>query len=1022
VAASGYGDLPLAFEPNAGRYHRSVAFAAQTSRGSAFLTDRGLVLSAPAGRAHAAAVAIEPIGADLRHAVGAHRLPGVVNDLRGDDRSQWVRDIPTFARVRYSGAYPGIALEAHGTGRSLEYDFRIAPRADPARIRLAVRAADSLRLNASGDLVIRSGQARFVQHAPVAYQPAAGGRRAVDARFTVDGRRVGFALGPYDTHRPLVIDPLVLSYSTYLGGNSFDEGTAIVVDSSGSAYVTGQTDSTDFNTLNPIEGDSTGIDVFVSKLNPAGNGLVYSTYLGGSGFDSGQAIALGPSNTAYVGGFTDSTDFDQLGAIEGDSPMRDAFIAKLNAAGNALVYSTYLGGNDLDTVQGIAVDSTGSAFVAGPTDSTDFNTVGPIETNSTSTDVFVSKLNPAGSALTYSTYVGGAGQDFGTGIAIDGSGSAYVVGSTTSTDYDTVNPIEGNQPDTDAFVSKLNAGGSALTYSTYLGGSAGDFANGVDVDASGSAYLTGTTLSNDFNTVNPIPGSPGGVTQDAFVSKLNPAGSALSYSTYLGGNGVDSGADVDVDSSGAAYVGGSTASTDYETLGALPGHSGLSGTFDGFVSKLVPAGNALGYSTYVGGDGFDDVEGVAVGPADVPYFSGASDSTDFDTVNPIEGHSTSFDAVIFKLTTALPDTSITGGPPAAGTTADSTPTLTFTSPTPTTDFECRFDGGAFASCSGPGGAHTPIAPLAEGGHLFEVRAVDVFGGDASPASRVFTVDTVPPDTSLDSGPSAGSTTDDSTPTFSFSSNEAGTTFQCRYDSAGFGACSGPGAADTPASPLGGGSHTFQVRAVDTVGNRDFSPASSTFTVSAGLADTVPPDTAIDSGPSPGSTTGDSTPTFGFSSNESGASFECRYDSDPFASCSGPGATHTPGGALPDGAHAFSVRAIDGAGNRDFTPATSAFTVKTEGGPPTDTDPPQTTIDKAPKRSTKTAAKIAFSSSEAASSFQCKLDKAGFAPCTSPFKAAGLKPGKHAFAVFAIDPAGNPDSSPATASWKVKPKK
>ena len=358
-----------------------------------------------------------------------------------------------------------------------------------------------------------------------------------------------------------------------------------------------------------------------------------------------------------------------------------------------------------------------------------------------------------------------------------------------------------------------------------------------------------------------------------------------------------------------------------------------------------------------------------------------------------------------------PQTQIDSGP--SGPTADFTPTFTFSSSDAGSTFQCRIDSAAFAACSGSG-THT-AGTTGNGPHTFQVRATDPAGNvDLTAASRSFSVDTNHPDTTIVSGPSGP--TADSTPSFSFSSDEPDSTFQCRFDAAAFAACTGPLAVHTAAT-LPDGPHTFQVRAIDAAGNQDVSPPTRAFTV-----DTNPPETEILTGPSGTGT--DDTPTFTFSSPEGGANFECRVDGAPFGPCSGglePEHTAEP---LAEGGHTFEVRATDAAGNVDATPASRGFTVDLPEPP--DTLAPQTTLTKTPKskvRSKRAKAKVSFSfeASEAGSTFECSLDGAGFSLCSSPFAAKARK-GRHTFAVRARDAAGNADRSAAEFAFTVKKKK
>ncbi|OGT27859.1 MAG: hypothetical protein A2Z17_01365, partial [Gammaproteobacteria bacterium RBG_16_66_13] len=444
-----------------------------------------------------------------------------------------------------------------------------------------------------------------------------------------------------------------LVYSTFLGGSAFDEGVGIAVDGSGNAYVTGATFSSDFptaNALQPAFGGGRG-DVFVTKVNADGSALAYSTYLGGSGGETtfgGEGvggIAVDGSGNAYVTGLTDSADFPTANALQ---PVKltgreTAFVTKVNAAGSALVYSTFLGGSTYDQGYGIAVDGSGNAYVTGLAASPDFPTANALQPAfGGGEDAFVTKVNAAGSALVYSTFLGGSSYDRGLGIAVDGSGNAYVTGFTGSTNFPTANAL---QPafggGDDAFVTKVNADGSALAYSTYLGGNAFDRGFGIAVDGSGNAYVTGFTGSTNFPTANALQPAFGGG-DDAFVTKVNADGSALAYSTYLGGNAFDRGFGIAVDGSGNAYVTGLAASPDFPTANALqPAFGG--GFADAFVTKVNADGSALVYSTFLGGSGGENLftfglsgGGIAVDGSGNAYVTGSTDSADFTTANALQ--------------------------------------------------------------------------------------------------------------------------------------------------------------------------------------------------------------------------------------------------------------------------------------------------------------------------------------------------------------------------------------------------
>jgi hypothetical protein len=620
------------------------------------------------------------VGHDAKgRVVGLHELPGRSNYFIGNDRTKWRTNVPNYSEVKFQSVYPGIDLVYYGNQSQLEYDLVVAPGADPNQIKLSFAGADGMCVDAAnGDLVLKVGGDEVRLHKPAVFQPAvaralmAGGSEPtalskLDARsgswnresralnpkafsgafVLANNNLVAFRVPGYDPKRALVIDP-VLSYSTYLGGSGYESGQAIAVDGAGNAYVTGDTASADFPTaglLQPSFGSGTS-DAFVAKLNAAGSALVYSTYLGGSFGSWGTGIAVDSFGNAYVAGNTTSTDFptaNPFQAINKAIPTArfTAFIAKLNAAGTALVYSTYLGGSLENWSYGIAVDSSGNAYVTGSTFSDDFPTMVPLQAINKATPktetvtAFVAKLTSTGSALVYSTYLGGSEGESGQGIAVDSFGNAYVTGYTSSSDFPTANPMQASDHgDFDAFVAKLNPAGSALVYSTYLGGSAVDYGYAIAVDSSGNAYVTGRTYSTDFPTANPLQASYGGEL-DAFVAKLNAAGSALVYSTYLGGNRYDEGNSVAVDSSGNAYVTGVTYSTNFPTASPFQANcGGCSSYADAFVAKLNSTGSALVYSTYLGGSAVDYGYAIAVDSSGNAYVTGQTSSTNFPTVNP----------------------------------------------------------------------------------------------------------------------------------------------------------------------------------------------------------------------------------------------------------------------------------------------------------------------------------------------------------------------------------------------------
>ncbi len=667
-----YGKLPIRFEANVGQTDERVKFLARDKGYSLFLTPQSAVMALPIGPAKAATDSVKKVSlenSETRRAVvsmsllnanpspkmlGEDELITKSNYFIGSDPEKWLTEITNYGRVRYEEAYPGIDLIYYGNPRRLEYDFVVSPGADPDIIKIKFEGQDAVEIDESGNLILKVESGRVVQNAPVIYQLVGEKRIPVQGRYVLLGEDlVGFRIGEYDQGKSLVIDPSV-SFSTYLGGSAFDHGYGIAVDSSENVYVTGQTLSSDFpfvgGSIDSTRGGTR--DAFVFKLNAAGSALTYSTYLGGVSFELASEIAVDSSGNAYVTGQTTSSDFPTTGgALDTTQNSTDAFVSKLNAAGSALTYSTYLGGTAVERGEGITVDTSGNAYVTGHTTSSDFPTVSAIDsTLGGAQDGFVSKLNAAGSALTYSTYLGGAGSsDIVWGIVVDSSGNAYVTGQTDSSDFPFVGGVDSSQDGTDAFVSKLNAAGSALTYSTYLGGTVSDIGKDIAVDSSGNAYVTGFTGSSDFPTVSAIDSTLGG-TQDGFVSKLNAVGSALVYSTYLGGASDETsfGGGIAVDSSGNAYVTGSTTSTDFPFVGGSI-DSTLGGTQDGYVSILNATGSTLTLSTYLGGATVEDGMGIAVDSSGNAYVVGGTSSTDFPTVSPIDSTlGGSFDSFVIK--------------------------------------------------------------------------------------------------------------------------------------------------------------------------------------------------------------------------------------------------------------------------------------------------------------------------------------------------------------------------------------
>ncbi len=589
-------------------------------------------------------------GNDHALIAGEGLLASQVNYFIGNDPHKWFKGISEYARVSYKDVYPGVDLAYHGHENQLEFDFIVAPGADPNPISVSFNGASRTSTDEAGNLALTTAVGDLMLHKPVAYQEHDGIRTPVEAKFVLQSNHVRFELGSYDRNRQLVIDPQ-LSYASYLGGNAEDAGFGVAVDGSLSSYVTGHSNSTSgFPGGNPSNG---GFDAFVLKINADGS-RGYTTFVGGSGDELGTSIAVESAGAAYVAGITTSTDFPATGGAQstagspsgstcpgggsGSGPCTDAFAFKLDATG-ALVYGTYLGGNDFDDAYGIAIDGSGHAYVTGDTYSANFPTANALFASlnngagvNGSSDGFAAEISADGSSFVYSTYLGGTLTDASNAIAVDSSGNAYVAGETFSPDFDVTNSsvcgtdgncnFDGSFYYFDAFVTKISPLGASIAYSTFLGGSSDDSAFGIAIDGADNVYITGyTTDDNPAAATGDFPVT-GGVFQqnygggsgnanagsNGFVAKIIPSTNTLSYSSYLGGSTADVGIGIGVDSSNPAnaYITGTTLSTDFPVVGSF--QATLSGNSDAFVSEVNPTATGLTYSSYLGGTGDENFD------------------------------------------------------------------------------------------------------------------------------------------------------------------------------------------------------------------------------------------------------------------------------------------------------------------------------------------------------------------------------------------------------------------------------
>lgn len=686
--ALSYGSAPLFFEANQGQTDPQVKFFSRGRGYSMYLTSGGMVLALkPAETVSSGNVlnlppltsqrATRSLMHQLERASRAQKAPTVlrinlvggaanpevqgegqlatrVNYFIGNDPKLWRTNVSTYAKIRYKNVYPGIDLIYYGNQGKVEYDFDLAPGADPKRIQFAVTGSDRLAVDDSGNLVLSKGAATVRFETPVLYQTINGIRARVPGTYVLrDGTHVGFVVGNYDTTKPLVIDP-VLVYSTYLGGGGDDFSDAIAVDASGNTYLVGITDSPDFPTALIGTYTSTQFRMFLTELDSTGSNLIFADYFGGfGGGDESSSIALDPLGNIYVAGTTTSTDFPTTGtpfqsALSGS---QDAFLAKFSSGGS-LVYSTYLGGSTSESANSIAVDPAGEAIIAGSTTSADFPTSGGAYQTTVSTDQFadsgvygfVTKFASDLSGLVYSTYLSGSHLNIPSctgcfpdseimGVATDSSGNAYVVGNTTTDDFPTTagafaTVFPGYSISNVGFVSKFsNSGG--LAYSTFLGAQTSSFLNAIAVDSTGSAYVTGFDISEDgfpivTNTICDTTPSPNNC-NGAVIAKLDSTGAHLVYSTYLAATNEMAGQAIQVDASGDAFIVGSD--TQFSTTNSLQPYAGNG---DVVVAEIDPTGTSQLMATFLGGQGFEASAGsLALDNTGKVYVTGVTQSSDF---------------------------------------------------------------------------------------------------------------------------------------------------------------------------------------------------------------------------------------------------------------------------------------------------------------------------------------------------------------------------------------------------------
>jgi len=708
-----FGKFPLYFIFNKGQVNKKAKFYAKTSRYTLWITKEGLIFdsfrrskdkfkvedkdespffNSPHSHTHSLSKYERDVSR-LRF-IGANKNPEMVsidetelrvNYFKGKDESEWHCDIPTSQAVLYKNLYKSIDLKVYGIEKQIEYDWIVKPGGNPEDIRFEYKNVKGTHIDEEGNLLIETNFGELMHKKPVSFQEICKARGVwgmvrteerieVEVKFKkIEENTYGFEVGDYDKNCELIIDPVILAYSTYLGGGWWDYGYGIAVDSSGYVYVTGYSRSENFPILNQFQSYQGDYDVFVTKIDATRDGtssLVYSTYFGAGGEDIGYGIAVDNSGNAYVTGST-RWDYWESFPLKNQYPILYSscdcytFVTRLDTTRNgasSLIYSTYMGAEMWDVGYAITADNSGHAYVTGHTLG-GIPTLNPYQdTCRGGRDAFVIKIdtNQSGvSSLIYSTFLGGTEDDYGLGIAVDDSGNAYVTGVTESTDFPTLHQYQRNQPEGDCFVARIDttqSGASSLIYSTYLGGVGDDCGRGIAVDDSGNAYVTGVAGSAGFPILHQYQKNQSD--EDCFVTRIDTnqkGASSLIYSTYLGAGDYDEGCGIAVDSNGNAYVTGFTSSTNFPCKKKYQTYQGVC---DAFVTKIdtnQSGTSSLIYSTYLGGGYEDRGNGIAVDSSGNAYVIGETWSTDFPTKNEYQTDpgDSDWDAFVTKLSCTI---------------------------------------------------------------------------------------------------------------------------------------------------------------------------------------------------------------------------------------------------------------------------------------------------------------------------------------------------------------------------------
>jgi PKD repeat protein len=661
--------MPLSFTQNNGQWPDSIRFRATANGAAMWFTPTGayyqFVRRVPAKEATNAGVCRDQafrseLGRDSIETlmfkavfVGGNPDPGMSGDdllhhkcnyFLGLDRTKWRTDVPNYASVIYRGVYPGIDLKYYGDSSRMEYDFLVSAGRDYTQIRIQYEGARSLVVDTTGDMVIETAWGTVTEKAPTVYQIDGSIRKAIRGAYQViDHHSFGFSLGAeYNPSLPVVIDPNLI-FSSFLGGSADETGItwvgAMTAGPSGDVFVTGNTASADFPTLNAYDNTLSAFqDAFVSCFSGPSHDLLFSTYIGGSQEDEGLCLCIDSNNSAYVAGETSSPDFPMKNAFDSTyhSPQRTSFIAKLAPAGNALMWSTFFGGSQSNDIWGIGLDRNLEIVLAGLTNSPDLPTSGYDNSYNGGYDAFVAKLSKNADTLRFCTYLGGSSDDYARCLAFDTAENIYVAGGTSSLDFPTLHAFDStyNGGTRDIFVAKFNSSGNALLYSTLLGGSDDDYARFIQVDDSANMYIAGHTASTNMPLQHAVQASYGGGSNDEFAAEIASPGDRLRFSSYFGGNDSDIVFSACLDKHRFLCLTGITKSSDFPTMNAYD--NSYNGNGDAFLLKLRPNEGKLVFSTYYGGSENDWGWGVASDSSGNVYVAGVTRSLDLPLLNPVQ--------------------------------------------------------------------------------------------------------------------------------------------------------------------------------------------------------------------------------------------------------------------------------------------------------------------------------------------------------------------------------------------------